>query len=203
LGADIFAIRGAVAPVTNSRDGIFEATARLLEAIVSRNRLELESVAFAFFTVTPDLDAAFPAAAARAAGWSSVPMMCAVEIPVKDALRACIRVLLLCRANRLQGPHVAPLAPPCPCRDGRRLVPLAGRLAAARRRRRHRTDPLAPGVTRAVPSHPVHVYLGEAAALRPDLGGPEAAACSPDQGLGREYRVGTAQSGRSGRRDRW
>ncbi|MGE5593304.1 MAG: chorismate mutase [Betaproteobacteria bacterium] len=176
MGADIFAVRGAVAPVTNSKDGVFQATERLLEAILSRNRLELESIVFAFFTVTADLNAAFPAAAARAAGWSSVPMMCAVEIPVRGALPACIRVLLLCRARRPQRSHL-----PAPCPDGRRPIPLAGRLAAARRRRRRHGGSLAPG---AAPPRPIHVYLGEAATLRPDLVTPEAAARPLERGLG-------------------
>lgn len=173
LDSDIFAIRGAVAPVANSRDGVFQATTELLDAIVARNHLELENVVFAFFTVTPDLDAAFPAAAARALGWSSVPMMCAVEIPVKAALRACIRVLLLCRArasggSKREGPLRTPLAQSCPRCGGRCPMPLARRLVDGRRRRRHRNSLVsgAVGVTR---SRPTHVYLGEAAALRPDL----------------------------------
>ncbi|MDI7247004.1 MAG: chorismate mutase [Bacillota bacterium] len=159
MDGDIFAIRGAIAPVVNTRDGVFKATSELLTAILSRNRLDVESVVLAFFTVTADLNAAFPAAAARAAGWNSVPMMCALEIPVEGALPACVRVLLLCRRPETDRAAL------CPQRPQRRHC-LAGRLAAARRRRLHHQRPSRHS---AAPARPVHVYLGEAAVLRPDL----------------------------------
>ncbi|MGE5588953.1 MAG: chorismate mutase [Clostridia bacterium] len=164
MGGDIFAIRGAIAPVVNTRDGVFKATSELLTAILSRNRLDVESVVLAFFTVTADLNAAFPAAAARAAGWSSVPMMCGLEIPVEGALPACVRVLLLCRRPETERPE-KDRAPLCPQRLQRRHC-LAERLAAVRRRRVHHQRPSRHS---AAPARPVHVYLGEAAVLRPDL----------------------------------
>jgi chorismate mutase len=61
---------------------------------VSENALRSEDIASAFFTVTADLDATFPALAARQMGWQDVPLMCAREIDVPGSLRACIRVLL-------------------------------------------------------------------------------------------------------------
>ena len=54
----------------------------------------------AYFTVTPDLNAAFPAAAARQLGWNHTALMCATEIPVPDALPRCIRVLILINTDR-------------------------------------------------------------------------------------------------------
>lgn len=170
MGSDIFAIRGAIAPVANSRDGVFEATSKLLTTILRKNRLRVESVVFAFFTVTADLNAAFPAAAARAAGWSSVPMMCGLEIPVDGALPACIRVLVLCRRPQADFP-IPPLPrPPRPLRPPRQH-PMARGFAGTCRRHRSRRKPFR---LRAAPRRPVHVYLGEAAVLRPDLAPVEA-----------------------------
>ena len=57
-------------------------------------------VAMAYFTVTPDLNAAFPAAAARQLGWTSTALMCATEIPVPDSLPSCIRVLILINTEK-------------------------------------------------------------------------------------------------------
>ncbi len=156
MRSDIFAIRGAIAPVANNRDSVFEATSKLLTAILRKNHLRVESVVFAFFTVTADLNAAFPAAAARAAGWSSVPMMCGLEVPVDGALPACIRVLVLCRRPQTDFPILCPQRQHC----------LARGLAVTCRRRRYRRKPFG---LRAAPRHPVHVYLGEATVLRPDL----------------------------------
>lgn len=167
MSSDIFAIRGAIAPVANSRDGVFEATSKLLTTILRKNRLRVESVVFAFFTVTADLNAAFPAAAARAAGWNSVPMMCGLEIPVDGALPACIRVLILCRRPQTDFPISRPPRPPRPPRQHH----LAREFAGTCRRHRYRRKPFG---LRAAPRQPVHVYLGEAAVLRPDLTPPEA-----------------------------
>ncbi len=163
--SDIFAVRGAIAPVANTKDAVHEATTRLLDAMLTRNALDTDHIVFALFTVTRDLNAAFPAAAARAVGWDSVPMMCAVEIPVEGALKGCVRALLLCRdtPGRAAGagapwPLAEPSAPPAPARS-----------AAPRRRNRRRRRSRGPG---ASGRRPVHVYLGEAASLRPDLAGP-------------------------------
>ena len=84
------------------------------------NHIQAEDVAAVFFTVTDDLDAAFPAQAARMLGWQQVPLLDAREIPVPGSLPRCIRVLLLWNTDTPQ-------------------------------------------------SEVVHVYLGEARRLRPDL----------------------------------
>lgn len=87
------AIRGAITAETNSRDAICAATQHLLAEIARRNTLAPDEVISAFFTLTPDLDADFPARAARAMGWD-VPMLDMQELPVPGSLPRCIRVLL-------------------------------------------------------------------------------------------------------------
>ncbi len=87
-------IRGATTVERNESEEILAATKELLQLMVERNNLRLEDIASAIFTVTEDLDAAFPAAAARAMGWMEVPLMDAREIPVPNSLGKCIRVML-------------------------------------------------------------------------------------------------------------
>ena len=113
-------MRGATSVGANDPRAIEEAVRELLGRIVSENRVAIEEVASAFFTSTPDLDADFPARAARQMGWGAVPLMCAQEIGVPRAPARIVRVLLLVNTDLAQ-------------RDVR------------------------------------HVYLGEAARLRPDL----------------------------------
>ena len=88
-------IRGAVQADANSAEAIERATRHMIEEIQRANGLNLPDVAAAFFTVTDDLDAAFPAAGARALGWTDVPMLCHREIPVPGSLERVVRVLLL------------------------------------------------------------------------------------------------------------
>ena len=87
-------IRGATTVERNDRDEILAATTELLQVIVRLNGLRSEDVGWVWFTVTPDLDAEFPAFAARELGWTDVPLMCGREIPVPGALERCIRVLV-------------------------------------------------------------------------------------------------------------
>lgn len=88
-------IRGAVATQDNTHQAIYTATQELLSAILQANAdLDLRDLASAFFTVTEDLDAAFPALAARDMGWGQVPMLCAREIPVPGSMPRLVRVLL-------------------------------------------------------------------------------------------------------------
>ena len=95
-------IRGATTVERNDRDDILEATTELLEVIVRLNGLRSEDVAYVWFTVTEDLDAEFPAFAARELGWTEVPLMCAREIPVPGALERCIRVLVSWNTRKSQ-----------------------------------------------------------------------------------------------------
>lgn len=116
----MFAIRGAIRVHSNERSEIYHDTQRLLTEIVRRNRLDRSRIVSAFFTMTPDLNADFPAYAARELGWVEVPMLGAQETAVPGALDRMVRVLV----------HVEGDGP-------------------AR-----------------------HVYLGDAAAMRPDLAEP-------------------------------
>lgn len=87
-------IRGATTVEHNIREEILTATTELLQLLVERNDLHPEDIASVIFTVTEDLDAAFPALAARAMGWTEVALICTREIPVPGSLSKCIRVLL-------------------------------------------------------------------------------------------------------------
>ncbi len=93
-------IRGATTVERNEREEMLAATTELLQAIMQRNELNAEDIASAFFTVTDDLDATFPAQAARELGWTGVALMCAREIPVPGSLEKCIRVLLHVNTER-------------------------------------------------------------------------------------------------------
>ena len=115
----LFALRGAVTVERNDAQQILAATVELMQSIMQRNALAPEDVVSCIFTATNDLDAQFPAVAARSVGFDGVPLLCAREIPVPRAMPRVIRVLI----------HYYALA-----------------------------------------EHvPVHVYLGEAQALRADL----------------------------------
>ena len=87
-------IRGATTVENNDATEIREATQELLQLILSENGLCTEDLVSAIFTVTPDLNADFPASSAREIGWELVPLLCATEIPVPGGLSRCIRVLL-------------------------------------------------------------------------------------------------------------
>ena len=90
----VAAIRGAVQADENTPTAILAATEELLRGIIDANGLEPEAMISAIFTTTEDLDAEFPAAAARRMGLNEVPLMCAREIPVPGAMPLVIRVLL-------------------------------------------------------------------------------------------------------------
>jgi chorismate mutase len=93
-------IRGATTVEHNDREEILAATRELLELLIRHNDLRAEDVASAIFTVTEDLDAEFPALAARFLGWTEVALMCAREIPVPGSLGKCIRILLHVNTTR-------------------------------------------------------------------------------------------------------
>lgn len=88
-------IRGATVVTKNETAVILDATRELLLAILQANpTLEPADIASAFFSVTDDLNATYPALAARQLGWMHVPLICTREIPVPDGLPLCIRVLI-------------------------------------------------------------------------------------------------------------
>jgi chorismate mutase len=79
----------------NEAEDILAATRVLLDEMVAANGIRVDDIGAAFFTMTSDLDAAFPARAAREMGWEHVPLIDSQEIPVPGSLVGCIRVLLL------------------------------------------------------------------------------------------------------------
>ena len=93
-------IRGATTVENNDRESILAATTELLQLVIARNDLHPDDVASAIFTVTEDLNAEFPAVAARDLGWSEVALICMREIPVPGSLGKCIRVLLHVNTTR-------------------------------------------------------------------------------------------------------
>lgn len=113
-------IRGAIRVEDNTAEAILEASRRLLQEMVRANAVEPEDVAAVIFTCTPDLNATFPAEAARDMGWNRVPLLCGQEMDVPGAMTRVLRVLMLVNTSLPQ-------------------------------------------------EEIVHVYLGEAEKLRPDL----------------------------------
>lgn len=93
------ALRGATTVPDNDSDAILEATEELLREVIGRNDLQAEDMVSCVFTCTGDLDAEFPAAAARRLGLSEVPLLCAREIDVPGALPRVIRLMLHCYAD--------------------------------------------------------------------------------------------------------
>ena len=88
------ALRGATTVDLNDAEAIVAATERLLRAMLEDNAVDHGDLVSMIFTATPDLDQEFPAAAARRLGLSDVPLLCAREIPVPDALPRVVRVLI-------------------------------------------------------------------------------------------------------------
>lgn len=88
-------IRGATTVDANTREDILAATRELLQEMVSANGVREEDVACILFTTTPDIDAEFPAVAARELGFSETALMCGHEMNVLGSLPMCLRILLL------------------------------------------------------------------------------------------------------------
>ena len=99
-------IRGATTTTEDTAAAILSATEELVREIVTANALDADDIASALFTVTPDLHAEFPAAAARRMGWTMVPLLNFTEIGVPGRLQRCIRVLLHVNTTRAQAEMV-------------------------------------------------------------------------------------------------
>ncbi|MGI5876785.1 MAG: chorismate mutase [Dethiobacteria bacterium] len=99
-GVILRGIRGAIDVSANESQEILKATKSLLQEMARQNLVKNEDIAAIFFTVTADLNATFPAAAARQLGWSCVPLMCSQEIDVPGSLPRCIRVLMLVNSRK-------------------------------------------------------------------------------------------------------
>jgi chorismate mutase len=95
-------IRGAITATANDKNAIIDATGRLLSELVARNAIAPADIAAVFFTTTNDLNAEFPAAAARGLGWDHVPLLCGHEMSVPNRVEMCIRVMLLVNTDAAQ-----------------------------------------------------------------------------------------------------
>ena len=93
-------IRGATTADANTEEAIHAATTELVQALIDANGLEEESLAAVFFTMTPDLDAAFPATAARKLAWANAPLIDMTQVVVKGSLPHCIRILILLNTDK-------------------------------------------------------------------------------------------------------
>jgi chorismate mutase len=89
------AIRGATTASANQEEAILTAVRELLSGMLEANDLGVDHLVCAFFSATPDIDAAFPAKAAREMGWTGVPLFGAQELVVAGAPERCVRVMLM------------------------------------------------------------------------------------------------------------
>jgi len=101
----LFALRGANTVTANEPDAILGATDELMRELMARNELGPDAMVSCIFTLTDDLDAEFPAVAARALGLNRVPLLCAREVPVPGSLPRVIRVLVHYYAARDHEPR--------------------------------------------------------------------------------------------------
>jgi chorismate mutase len=95
-------VRGATTAESNTREAILASTRELLALMIRRNGIDPVDVASATFTTSPDLDAEFPAFAARQLGWLEVPLLCGNEMAVPDSLPRCVRILIHWNTDRTQ-----------------------------------------------------------------------------------------------------
>ena len=103
----LIGIRGATSVNENSSIEIIERSRELLLEISKENNLQKENIASVFFTMTDDINAEFPAVAARDMGWTDVPLLCASEVKVEKALKKCIRILIHYNCqNKVAAKHV-------------------------------------------------------------------------------------------------
>ncbi len=93
-GVRVRGVRGATTAEANTREAILTATSELLCLMIEANNIQADDVASAIFTTTIDLNADYPALAARALGWHDVALMCMHEMNVSHGLKHCIRILL-------------------------------------------------------------------------------------------------------------
>jgi chorismate mutase len=94
VGRRFRAVSGETIVGGDGPEAVIEATRAMLARVMAEHGVEHEEVVSAVFTLTPDIAQAFPAAAARALGWTDVPLLCAAAVPVPGAPDRCVRVLL-------------------------------------------------------------------------------------------------------------
>ncbi|MGI6684840.1 MAG: chorismate mutase [Bacillota bacterium] len=95
-------IRGATSVENNTEDEIRRATREMLQELIEKNQIDTRDIASAFFSVTSDLNAVFPARIAREMGWHHVPMMCGWEMDVPGSLKGIIRVMIHLNTDKSQ-----------------------------------------------------------------------------------------------------
>jgi chorismate mutase len=93
-------IRGATTVTSNTKDAILKATQEMLSHLIRENDILPENIVSAYFSTTVDLNAVFPAQAARLLGWTNAALMCGHEMQVPGALERCIRVLIHLNTTR-------------------------------------------------------------------------------------------------------
>lgn len=99
-------IRGAITVDNNTSKDIETATIELLNEMIDRNKIDISLISHVIFTFTPDLNADFPAKIARInLNWSNVPMLCFNEIDVPNALKMCLRVLIVINCSETFEPE--------------------------------------------------------------------------------------------------
>lgn len=96
----IRAIRGATQLQNDNLVELNDAVIELLTEMITRNQVETIDIINVFFTATPDIKSGFPAAAARAIGWKDIPLICSVEMDVKDSMALVIRVMMQIQSNQ-------------------------------------------------------------------------------------------------------
>ena len=95
-------VRGATTAEANTREEILTATRQLLALMIRLNDIQSADVGSAVFSLTRDLDAEFPALAARQLGWLDVPLLCTYEVDVPGSLRRCVRILVHWNTDKTQ-----------------------------------------------------------------------------------------------------
>jgi chorismate mutase len=93
-------IRGATTVDANTEKSIYESAKELLREMIKTNDVDIDDLASVIFTVTDDLNAAFPAKAAREMGMSNTPLLCSREINVPGSLQSCLRILILFNTDK-------------------------------------------------------------------------------------------------------
>jgi chorismate mutase len=100
--SNLIGIRGAITVKENSKPEIIKATTNLLKKMTVSNKVKVNDIASIIFSMTYDLDAEFPAAAARKLGWKFTPLLCTNEVDVPGSIKKCIRVLMLVNSEKKQ-----------------------------------------------------------------------------------------------------
>lgn len=93
-------IRGAITVNSNTKEEVINATKELLQEMIKENEVTIDDICFILFSATEDIDAAFPAQAARELGMENVPLLDFAQMKVKGALKSCIRILMVFNSDK-------------------------------------------------------------------------------------------------------